>query len=116
MDVLKVFLLLSFSNLLEVLVELRIGLPLPFDDQEEDAGGDAEDDGEHGDYGGEDDLVQHGGGGPAVARHLGHRWSSERKIITLFSQIGGHRPDLVSLSWPHTEVELCRTGGRYRRG
>ena len=47
-----------------VVVELRIGLPLPLDDQEEYAGGDAEDDGEHGDHGGQDDVVQEDGGGP----------------------------------------------------
>ena len=35
------------------------GLPLPLDDQEEDAGGDAEDDGEHGHDGREHDVVEH---------------------------------------------------------
>ena len=44
MDFLKSF-LLSLFNLL-VLLELRIALPLPLDDQEEDAGGDADDGGE----------------------------------------------------------------------
>ena len=111
MDVLKAVLLL-FSNLW-VLVELRIGLPLPLDDQKEDAGGDAENDGEHGDHGGEDDVVQHGGGGPAVARHrhLGQHWGGEK--VRDNSYILSEWPDL-SLSWPHTEAELCRTGGRYR--
>ena len=35
------------------------GLPLPPDDEEEDAGGDAEDDGEHGHDGRQHDVVQH---------------------------------------------------------
>lgn len=34
------------------------GLPLPLDDEEEDAGGDAEDDGEHGHDGREHDVVE----------------------------------------------------------
>ena len=53
---------MAFFVILNLLSEFRIGLPLAFDDQEEDAGGDAEDDGEHGDHGGQDDVVQHGGG------------------------------------------------------
>ena len=57
MDFLKTF-LLSLLYLL-VLLELRIALPLPLDDQEEDAGGDAEDDGEHGHDGRQHDVVQH---------------------------------------------------------
>ena len=66
---------MAFFVILNLLSEFRIGLPLAFDDQEEDAGGDAEDDGEHGDHGGQDDVVQHGGGGgPAVARHLRQDW------------------------------------------
>ena len=44
--------------------EVRVGLPLLLYDEEEDAGCDAEDDGEHGDYGGQDDVVQEDGGGP----------------------------------------------------
>lgn len=42
-----------------VVMILGQGLPLPLDDQEEDAGGDAEDDGEHGHDGREHDVVKH---------------------------------------------------------
>lgn len=42
-----------------VVTILRQRLPLPLDDQEEDAGGDAEDDGEHGHDGREHDVVEH---------------------------------------------------------
>ena len=98
--------LLLFSNLL---VELRIGLPLPLDDQEEDAGGNAEDDGEHGDHGGEDHVVKHRGGGSAVAPHLRHDWRKSEHLKISFASIVPH----LSLSWLHTEVEVCHTGVRY---
>ena len=54
-----------------MLLELRVGLPLPLDDQEEDAGGDAEDDGEHRDDSRKDDVVkEHRGGRASVDFHL----------------------------------------------
>ena len=62
---------MAFFVILNLLSEFRIGLPLAFDDQEEDAGGDAEDDGEHRDDSRKDDIVkEHRGGRASVDFHL----------------------------------------------
>ena len=80
-----------------LVLKLGVSVPLLLDDQEEDTGGDTEDDGEHCDDGGEDDVVQHGGVGPAVPHHLRQHWIKMRDNFDILLR-AGHTPDSVLTS------------------